>query len=152
MALHFALESRPGLPHPAGHMRTLAILTVALCLAAAAIQSRAAETNSVPLTNTIPLTIGTAQASAYYGKQVTVTGVVAQISARPSVTFLNFDQLFPSNRFTAIIRKKSTNEFENVSALKGKAVAVTGKVIEYRGKPEMELTNKSQLKVLGGTK
>jgi len=133
-------------------MRSLAILTVALCLTAAAIQSRAAETNSIPLTNAIPLTIGTAQTPTHMGQQVTVTGIVAQVSSRPSMTYLNFDQRYPSNLFTAIIRKQSTNQFENLPALKGKAVAVTGKVINYRGKPEMELTNKAQLKVLGEVK
>ena len=127
-------------------MKLLAILTVALCLAAAAIQSRAAETN------TLPLTIGTAQAAAYIGKQVTVTGTVAQVSVRANLTYLNFDKRYPNNLFTAIIRSQSTNEFENMPALKGKAVAVTGKVIAYNGKPEMELTNKLQLMVLGEKK
>jgi DNA/RNA endonuclease YhcR with UshA esterase domain len=127
-------------------MKLLAILTVALCLAAAAIQSRAAETN------TLPLTIGTAQAAAYIGKQVTVTGTVAQVSVRANLTYLNFDKRYPNNLFTAIIRSQSTNEFENMPALKGKAVAVTGKVIAYNGKPEMELTNKFQLKALGEKK
>ena len=29
---------------------------------------------------------------------------------------------------------------------------MNGKVIDYNGKPEMELTNKAQLKILGETK
>ncbi|MGD0258687.1 MAG: hypothetical protein ABSD29_02555 [Verrucomicrobiota bacterium] len=127
-------------------MKSFALLAAALCLTAAATQSRAAETN------TIPLTVGTAQASAYIGKEVTVTGVVAQVSVRPNLTYLNFDKRYPSNLFTAIIRSQSTNEFENLSALKGKSVSVKGLVTNYRGKPEMELTNKLQLKVLGATK
>jgi DNA/RNA endonuclease YhcR with UshA esterase domain len=127
-------------------MKLLSILTVALCLTAAVLQSRADETN------TIPLTIGAAQAAAHIGKQVTVTGVVAQVSFRPSLVFLNFDKAFPSNVFTVLIRNKSTNEFEGLSAIKGKSVAVEGKVIDYNGKAEMELTRKSQLKVLGETK
>ena len=127
-------------------MKLLYILTAALCLPASVIQSRAAETNA------IPLTIGAAQAAAHIGKQVTVTGVVAQVSSRPSLTFLNFDKPFPSNLFTVVIRNKSTNEFESLPALKGKSVSVEGKIIDYNGKPEMELTHKAQLKVLGATK
>jgi DNA/RNA endonuclease YhcR with UshA esterase domain len=127
-------------------MRLFAILAAALCLTAIANQSRAAETNA------IPLTIGTAQAAANIGKQVTVTGVVAQVSFRPSLVFLNFDKAFPSNLFTVIVRNKNTNEFESLSALKGKSVSVEGKVIDYNGKPEMELTRKTQLKILGTTK
>jgi DNA/RNA endonuclease YhcR with UshA esterase domain len=127
-------------------MKLLSILTVALCLTAAASQSRADETNS------LPLTIGTAQAADNIGKQVTVTGVVAQVSFRPSLVFLNFDKPYPNSPFTVIIRNKSTNEFENLAALKGKSVAVKGKVIDYNGKPEIELTGKAQLKTLGETK
>ena len=81
-------------------MKSFAIFTVALCLTAAAIPSRADETN------TLPLTIGTAQAAAHIGQQVTVTGVVAQVSVRPNLTYLNFDKPYPSNLFTAIIRSK----------------------------------------------
>jgi DNA/RNA endonuclease YhcR with UshA esterase domain len=127
-------------------MKLLTIITVAVCLTAAAIQSRADDTNS------IPLTIGTAQAAAHIGKQVTVTGVVAQVSFRPSLVFLNMDKPYPDSPFTVIIRNKNTNEFESLSSLKGKAVAVKGKVIDYNGKPEIELTGKAQLKRLGETK
>jgi DNA/RNA endonuclease YhcR with UshA esterase domain len=128
-------------------MKSFAILTVALCLTAAAIQSRADETNT-----TTTLTIGAAQAAAHIGKQVTVTGVVAQISFRPSLVFLNFDKPYPNSPFTVIVRNSHTNEFDDLSALKGKSVAVKGKVIDYNGKPEIELTGKAQLKTLGETK
>lgn len=126
-------------------MKPFAFLALVFCLAAA-IQSRADETN------TPALTIGAAQASDYIGKQVTVTGVVVQVTVKPSITFLNFDKNYPNSPFCAIIRSRNTNEFENVTALKGKTVAVKGKVIDYNGKTEMELTGKSQLKVLENTK
>jgi DNA/RNA endonuclease YhcR with UshA esterase domain len=143
---HFALESRPELPHPAGLMRLFTILAAALCLTATVIQSRAAETN------TIPLIIGAAQAATNIGQQVTITGVVAQVSFRPTLVFLNFDKRYPDSPFTAIVRNTYTNEFEQLSTLKGKSVSVNGTVIKYNGKPEIELTNKAQLKTLGGTK
>jgi DNA/RNA endonuclease YhcR with UshA esterase domain len=127
-------------------MKSLAVLITAFCLTAAAIQSRAADTT------TPAVTIGAAQASEYIGKQVTVTGVVAQVSIRPTVVFLNFDKRYPDSPFTAIVRSSHTNDFENLPALKGKAVSVKGKVIDYNGKPEIELTAKSQLKVLGDSK
>jgi DNA/RNA endonuclease YhcR with UshA esterase domain len=126
-------------------MRSFATLTLALCLAAV-VQSRADETNAPALT------IGAAKAADHIGEQVTVTGLVAQVSFRPSLVFLNFDKAFPSNTFTVIIRNNKTNAFESLSALKGKRVAVKGKVIDYNGKAEIELTSKSQLKVLSETK
>jgi len=127
-------------------MKPFAICTVALCLAAAAIQSRADETNAAAPT------IGVAQAVDFIGKQVTVTGVVAQVSVRPGLTFLNFGKPYPNNVFTAIVRDRNTNQFDDLSELKGKTVSVKGKVIEYRDKPEIELTAKSQLKLLSKTK
>ena len=127
-------------------MKLFAVLTAALCLTAAVIRSGAAETNA------IPLTIGTGQAAANIGKQVTVTGVVAQVSFRPSLVFLNFEKPYPNSPFTAIVRNSHTNEFDNLPALKGKSVSVNGKVIDYNGRPEIELTDKAQLKTLGDAK
>lgn len=123
-------------------MKLFAILAVVISLTLAAVECRADDTN------TVTLTIGSAEAAKWIGKQVVVTGVVAQVSIRPSLVFLNFDKSFPSNVFTAIIRNKNTNEFENLLALRGKAVSVKGQIRDYNGKPEMELTRKSQLKVL----
>ncbi|HOX57576.1 MAG TPA: nucleotide-binding protein [Candidatus Paceibacterota bacterium] len=127
-------------------MKLLATFAFALCLAGAAVQSRADDTNATTVT------IGAAQAADHIGNQVTVTGVVAQVSFRPGLVFLNFDKPYPNNSFTALIRSKRTNDFENLPALKGKAVAVKGKVIDYNGKPEIELTGKSQLKLLSEPK
>jgi DNA/RNA endonuclease YhcR with UshA esterase domain len=127
-------------------MKLFALSAVVICLTAPPIESRADDTNAVAAT------IGSAEASKWIGKQVIVTGVVAQVSIRPSLVFLNFDKAYPSNLFTAIVRNKNTNEFEGLPALRGKAVSVKGEIKNYNGKPEMELTNKAQLKLLGDTK
>jgi DNA/RNA endonuclease YhcR with UshA esterase domain len=127
-------------------MKPFAVLAITLCLTATAIQSRADETNAPAPT------ISAAKAADYIGKQVTVTGVVAQVSFRPTLVFLNFGKAYPNNSFTAVIRGSHTNQFDNLSELKGKAVSVEGKVTDYNGKPEMQLTSKSQLKLLSETK
>jgi hypothetical protein len=127
-------------------MKLFALLALLISLAVASLDSRADDTNAVPPT------IGSAQATNWIGKQVVVTGVVAQVSSRPTVTFLNFDKRYPDSPFTAIIRARNTNEFDNLSALRGKSVSVKGEMKDYNGKPEMELTRKSQLKILGDTK
>ena len=127
-------------------MKPITLLAVALFLTAAVPQSRADETNATTLT------IRAQQAAAHIGKQVTVTGVVAQVSVRPSLIFLNFDKPYPNSPFSAIVRNSHTNEFEELPALKGKAVAVKGRVKDYNGKPEIELIGKSQLKILSETK
>jgi DNA/RNA endonuclease YhcR with UshA esterase domain len=127
-------------------MKLFAVLAVLISLMVPTIDSRADDTNAVAAT------IGAAEASKWIGKQVMVTGVVVQVSARPTITFLNFDKRYPDSPFAAIIRSKNTNEFENLPALKGKAVSVKGKIQDYNGKPEMELNNKSQLKLLSEAK
>ncbi len=127
-------------------MKSIRILAFALCLTAASRQARADETNAATA-----ITIGAAQAATCIGKQVTVTGIVAQVAIRPSLVFLNFEKPYPNNPFTAIIRNGHTNEFEKLPALKGKPVSVQGQVRAYNGKPEMELTSKSQLELLSGT-
>jgi hypothetical protein len=127
-------------------MRTIVLLVTAFCLAGT-LTTRAGNKNA-----SSALTIGTAQVHAYVNKRVTVTGVVAQVSIRSNITFLNFDKPYPNNPFAAIIRARSTNEFENVSALKGRTVSVKGEVREYKGRPEMELIGKYQLKILGEAK
>ena len=127
-------------------MKLLAIFAVGFSLTITAIEARADDTNSI-----LP-TIGAAQAAGFIGKQAVVTGVVAQVSSKASFTFLNFDKRYPSNLFTAVIRGKYTNEFENLSGLRRKSVSVKGEIKNYNGKPEMELTNAAQLKILGGSK
>ena len=127
-------------------MRLFAILAILSSLMFAASECCGDDTNAVAAT------IGTAQAGEWTGKQVVVTGVVGQVSSRPSLLFLNFDKPYPNNLFTAIIRNRNTNEFESLPALRGKVVSVKGQVRNCNGKPEMELTGKSQLKVLDNTK
>ena len=127
-------------------MKPSALFALLISLAVAAIGSRADDTNAASPT------IGSAQVTNWIGRQVVVTGVVAQVSFRPTLTFLNFDKRYPSNLFTAVIRNRYTNEFENLSALRGKAVSVKGKIKDYQGRPEIELTRKSQLKILSDTK
>jgi len=127
-------------------MKPFAIFAIALCLTAAALPVRADETNAPAAI------IGAAQAEDFIGKQVTVTGVVSQVSFRPGLTFLNFGKPFPNNSFTALVRDRNTNQFDDLSELKGKAVSVKGKIIDFKGKPEIELTTKSQLKLLSETK
>jgi hypothetical protein len=123
-------------------MKRFAVLAVVTSLTLIAIESRADEMN------TVLFPIGSAEAAKWIGKQVVVTGAVAQVSVRSSLVFMNFDGAYPSNMFAAIIRNKNAKEFVNLSALDNKAVSVKGQIKDYKGKPEMELTGESQLEVM----
>ncbi len=130
-------------------MRTFLSILVVLAFA---IRLPADDTNAPapPKTATsAPLKIGTGEADQYYGRQMIVTGRVAQVSIRPRVKFLNLDQPFPDSPFTVVIFPGTY--LANIEALKGKAIEIKGTIKNYHDKPEIVLDNTNQLTVLGST-
>lgn len=99
--------------------------------------------------NAAPVKIGSADADKHYDEEITVTGKVAQVNVRPGIVFINLDKPFPDSPFTAIIPSKYTNDFGDVSLLKGKSVEIQGKVKKYHDKPEIALESTIQLRVVG---
>ena len=99
-------------------------------------------------TNTpAPLKIGTADADKYYDQTMIVTGKVAQVTIRPTVTFLNFDKPFPNSPFSVVIFHGKSSFYGDANALKGKAVEIKGKIKNYQDKPEIVLDSTNQLTV-----
>ena len=98
----------------------------------------------------LPVKIRAADAAEHYDQWMTVTGTVAQVTLRPSIVFINLDLPYPDSPFAAVIHSKDTNQFGNLKSLKGRPVEITGTVQDYHGKPEIVLTNSSQIFVLGG--
>ena len=96
-----------------------------------------------------PSKIGAWEASSHYDQLMTVTGIVAQVSLRPAIVFINLDKPYPDSPFVAIIHSRDTNQFAEVRALKGRSVAITGKIINYHGRPEIVLETPGQIKVSG---
>ena len=119
------------------------LVLVAGLLAGPALCARADATN-------IPVKIGALAAADHYNQLMTVTGVVAQVSIRPSIIFINLDQPYPDSPFAAVIHSAATNQFGDLRALKGRAVEITGKVVNYRDHPEILLEKSAQLLVSGG--
>ena len=95
------------------------------------------------------VTIGTTNANLFYNQTATVTGKVAQVTFREKVVFVNLDRPFPDSPFTGVIFSANTNEFTDLPNLKGKNVEITGTIKNYNDKPEVILTNASQLKITG---
>ena len=95
---------------------------------------RAADTNT-------PVKISASQADKHYDQLMTVTGVVAQVSVRPGITFINLDKPHPDSPFVAILRGPATNQFANVKSLKTKSVEITGKIVNFHDRPEIVLTS-----------
>ena len=115
------------------------LIRVLCCIAAlhVTIDFSAAET---------PLTYTTAQAASHVGETATVCGKVAGThhSGRGN-TFVNLDGAYPKQAFTAFIPASSASVGADVRALEGKNICVTGKIVLYKGKPEIVVTTKGQI-------
>ena len=98
-------------------------------------------------TNALPI-VRAKSADIFYNQSAVVTGKVAQVTIRSNVVFLNLEEPYPNSPFTGVIFKKDTNQFTDLVKLKGQSVGITGFVKQYDNKPEIVLTNASQLRVL----
>jgi hypothetical protein len=122
------------------------ICCIVLAALAVALKLSAADTNA-----TVPLKIGTADAASHYDQEMIVTGRVAQVTIRPTVTFLNLDKPFPDSPFTVVIFPKQRPLFGDLDALRRKSIAVRGTIKKYNDKPEIILEKTNQLTVFGLT-
>jgi DNA/RNA endonuclease YhcR with UshA esterase domain len=98
-----------------------------------------------------PLKISALDATNYYDKEMIVTGKVAQVTVRPTVTFLNLDGKYPDSPFAVVIIHGKSSFYGNANALKGRSIEVRGKITKYKDKPEMALDSTNQLTVIGVT-
>ncbi|MFY8053490.1 MAG: hypothetical protein ACOVP2_12785 [Armatimonadaceae bacterium] len=80
------------------------------------------------------------------GKEITITGKVYAVFAPKShsIVLLNF----ASNYRDAISVAVKAKDFANFRKLKDKQVLVTGKCIDYKGQPELEISQLKQLQVI----
>lgn len=88
------------------------------------------------------------ETSGKKGSNAIVTGYVADVVVREKVAYLNFDNKYPKNTFTAVIFPDKFEVFGDLMDYKNKTVEVKGKIGEFNGKPQIILNNKSQLKVV----
>jgi len=84
------------------------------------------------------------------GETATVCGVVAsakfEANARSQPTLLDLGKSYPHAVFTAVIYGNDRSKFGTPEAsFRGKRICVTGHISNYRGKPEIVLTDPSQL-------
>ena len=84
------------------------------------------------------------QAAKYVGKEVIVQGKITQIAL---TTHINFGGLYPNHVFTATIFKAKQTQFPGVRDYEGKVVQVQGVVHLYRGKPEIVLEERAQIRL-----
>lgn len=63
------------------------------------------------------------------------------------LVILNFDKKF-TNALTAVLKPAAYAKFPDMDKLEGKKVLVTGKFVAYKGRPEIELTDPAQIKIV----
>ena len=127
-------------------MRTLIAVIAASALLSSWSQAqdkKPEETSKTPLQK-----ISAAEATKHYQETMTVTGMVAQVSIREKLVYINLDKKYPESPFTCVIFARATNDFGNLMAIEGKHVEVSGKIDEFHDKPQIVLNNTNQLKVL----
>jgi len=103
----------------------------------------AAETN-----NPVPQKISAAEATNYYDREMIVTGKVAQVTIRSTVTFLNLDEKYPESPLAVVIIHGKSSYYGDANALKEKQIEIRGKITKYKDKPEIALDTTNQLTIL----
>lgn len=94
------------------------------------------------------ITLNSSETAGNKGSYAVVTGYVADVVVREKVSYLNFDNKYPKNTFTAVIFPDKYEVFGDLMDYKNKTVEVKGKIGEYNGKPQIILNNKNQLRVI----
>ena len=92
--------------------------------------------------------ISPSDAAQHIGEMHTVEGVVAQVSISGKGTvFLNFGGSYPNHVFYGVIFERNTDRFPDMHGLEGRSVALTGEIGIYDGKPQIILSDPSQVAV-----
>jgi DNA/RNA endonuclease YhcR with UshA esterase domain len=93
------------------------------------------------------------EAYKYVGETKTVCGTVTSatyaVRSRGKPTFLNLNKPYPNHIFTIVIWGSNRDKFKNPPEVffKRKEVCVTGLITTYRGKPQIEVEEPSQITI-----
>jgi hypothetical protein len=109
------------------------------------------DTNSVPVsTNSLAAAQPTAETNQPVVWTNVIRGRVAQVSFRPSITFLNLDKPYPDMTVSGVIFANRTNLFGDLASLRGRTVLLKGTLTYYNGRPQIVLDDTNQIEVLEG--
>jgi hypothetical protein len=87
-------------------------------------------------------------ATNYMNQEVVVTDTVVQVTVRPTVALLNLNRKYPDSPLTLVIRGSDTNKFPALESYLGRQVAVSGRIFDYQGRPEIVLAGTNQIRIL----
>lgn len=120
-------------------------MTTLRCLRGAGCAALFAAAASLPAA--APRVYSTAQAKDHVGEYASVCGVLERVyTARTGMEFLDFDGRYPDAPFTAVVFAKDASAVGDLSGFEGKRVVVTGKIAEYKDKPEIVIRRADAIK------
>ncbi|MEP7015421.1 MAG: nucleotide-binding protein [Verrucomicrobiota bacterium] len=86
------------------------------------------------------------EAAKHAGEKATVTGKIEDAHrAQGGSIFLNMGGRHPNEEFTAFIPSKYAEKFLDIEKLDGAVVSVSGEIKMHEGKPEIVVTEPSQI-------
>ena len=95
-----------------------------------------------------PELVSGTRAAEYVGREVAIEGRVVAVHVSPLATVLAFAPNFAGLTATILAADRSRFPDDIADRARNQSVRVTGLITAYRGKPEMRLTEPSQLTVL----
>ncbi len=88
-------------------------------------------------------------ASDHVSEVIIVEGSVEEVSHTEDITFINFEDEYPDHCFVGVVWDSYRSRFpENKKEYVNETVRVEGLVTEYQGKPQIELRDSLQVKVV----
>ena len=96
--------------------------------------------------------IDPSQSKAYAGKNATVCGKIygsyQSVRSKGQPTFLDMGGKYPNATFTVLVWENDLSKFDySLNSLVDKTVCVTGVIKLYRDKPEIIVSDPSQIKI-----
>ncbi len=94
-------------------------------------------------------TIAVDSASKHVGDSVTVCSKVYGVKSLESITFINLGAAYPNSPLTIVIRAEDRSNFPHPAETMytDKNICVTGTIVEYKGRYEIDVTKPTQIAV-----
>ncbi|MGZ5004961.1 MAG: hypothetical protein ACXV8H_05525 [Chthoniobacterales bacterium] len=88
------------------------------------------------------------EAAKHVGEMAIVTGKAERVNkASGGNVFIDLGGRHPDAPFTVFIGAKDAEKVGDVQQYEGKTIAVTGKIISYKDRPEIVVTSSSQITI-----
>jgi hypothetical protein len=93
------------------------------------------------------------EARQHIGEVAVVTGRVDSVRKFDSgMQLMNLDGRYPHQALTVVVSAKAAASVGDVSGYKGKTIAVSGRITEYKGGPQIEVSSKDAIKEVAAAK